>query len=149
MLTFPAASLSQKIFDIAIRYEVTYIVDETYVLLLEDDLSNRTFQRSFAKFRDLWISQYLSGSGDCDDYADLGTFYVKGVHRRLKKVPTNLAVAFGDFYFKRRDGVYHAINCFFTLTSPESIGLRFFEPQTGDIITLTQEEIQSCTYIYM
>lgn len=51
------------------------------------------------------------------------------------------ALAVGEFWYRRTAGDLHAI-CFAVVEA----GLVFFEPQNGNELTLTREEIASCTF---
>lgn len=80
---------------------------------------------------------------DCDDFARLAAAYCCLLH---SNTGADSGLAFGEFWFTRRDGQGHAINVFVTREIDGSLALNFFEPQTQQIIELTKEEIQSCDF---
>jgi hypothetical protein len=91
------------------------------------------------------VGGYQVNSFDCDDYALTAMSMARLVHAQNKKVNASLAVGYFE-YFSEDPSVngHHAINIAFT----ES-GVVFLEPQTGDILKLTNNEINSYTRIIM
>ena len=66
---------------------------------------------------------------------------------RSKGLP-EASMAFGEFWFNSDSIGSHAINAFLykdTATGPVLVG--FFEPQNGQILTLTKNEIHSCSLL--
>lgn len=81
---------------------------------------------------------------DCDDFALAATFFAKLLHRRTKGRPEYTGLAFGEFYYIKTDVGGHAINFF--VTNDNGLKVCFYEPQTKEIIKLTEAEIKSNYY---
>lgn len=85
---------------------------------------------------------YTEEKSDCDDFARLSAAYAALLH---SKEGNKTGLAFGEFWYTRRDGGGHAINCYIVSDGGE-LALRFFEPQTQSELALTDEEILSCVF---
>ncbi len=92
--------------------------------------------------RDRWdrVGSY-SRKNDCDNWARAYAQLAQDCHAAT--VGNNAAaLAVGEFFYAREDGVRHAIVCAFV----ES-GLVFIEPQNGRVLTLTPSERQLCFFV--
>ena len=119
--------------------EGLHISDHTYKLPTKEWLENDF--GAILKNRFLgqgWIDQ----SYDCDDF-------VLAAHERASYLNRNDGkggVAIGEFYYVRDiDSRGHAVNCAIYLSNNIPAVL-FIEPQTGDVIKLSVNEIESCVH---
>jgi hypothetical protein len=90
-------------------------------------------------------------SFDCDNYAESFRVYLQIIHS--KEISSSIlsaekqSIAIGVVWY-HKDGVGgHAINLYITRDSNNSNTVRFFEPQTGKIVILTEPELQSISFI--
>jgi hypothetical protein len=126
-------------------------VSDAFYCMYTDDYITRDGHSKFIK----WL--YNRGifkwkpSFDCDNYAESFRVYLQIIHS--KAVSDSLisaerqSVAIGVVWYYK-DGVGgHAINVYVTHDSTNSNALRFFEPQTGEIIILTEPELNSISFI--
>lgn len=129
------------------------IADASYVLPAENWV-----RTTFAAAHQVWIKSlgadgWISETNDCDDHARGAAFFASLLHSKTPKAP-EAGLAFGEFWYVRADGAgAHAINAAVVPTprSPRAVagkspfGLLFYEPQTFRLVTLTKQEIASCT----
>mgnify|MGYP001458479114 CR=1 FL=1 len=90
----------------------------------------------------LGLMKWASEAWDCDDFAKLAWAMAAVCHARTKG-RLRAALAFGAFIYLDTPGnpkSKHAINLFFD----EELRLRFFEPQSQTIKTLTSDQMISC-----
>lgn len=144
MLTIPGESLEAKLIDRKINYDVIYVVDSSYVFPTLEWVEG-PFSDGLSKFLADWVEHYRSERADCDDFADAAAFYARGAHRLDGEAKEATALAFGEFYYRPDSGGAHAINCFFTKVG-DALELMFYEPQTQQVVNLSQTEISSCDY---
>lgn len=99
-----------------------------------------TFARAWMWFLDhMRAGGYVEEAHDCDDFARLCAAYAQLCHRNTKRASGGLL--FGEFWYHGADGG-HALNVFIDPKSDPP--LRFFEPQTGKIVRLSRDEIETC-----
>lgn len=84
----------------------------------------------------LGLTDYEDSKWDCDDFSRFYAASAGICHKRSAK--RNSAIAVGEFWFRREDGVKHAICVAIT-----DKGRIFIEPQTGEEVILSKQEIQS------
>ncbi len=94
----------------------------------------------------------FSYSFDCDNYAEAYRVYTHLVHTTyLKRNKLNDAkkqsIGVGIIWYTKDDGIGHAINIILTKNDDYNDVILFFEPQTGDVIELTENEKQTINYI--
>jgi hypothetical protein len=86
--------------------------------------------------------RFSSEDWDCDDYAKYAWGLASICHGRTLDHPKS-AIAFGVYIYyviPTDPRSCHAINFFFD----ENLKLTFYEPQNQTIITLTNEQVNSC-----
>lgn len=115
--------------------------DEQYALP-DAEWIGGDFRIAFKYWRKDMISDYHDGDSDCDDYAECASFFAHFLHRHSVARPLDCGLAFGSFWFTRRDGVGHAINVAVCHVRGKLEAV-FFEPQQAQVIFLTLGEIQS------
>lgn len=130
--------------------EQTFVADSVYALPEEQWLRTRfaTALRTFyqAVEHTLWTAE----QSDCDDFARLAGAFASARHNRSAAGEVReTGLAFGEYWYQRRTGTGHAINCAVVSDGGERLRLLFFEPQnvlrnTDPIIELTPEEKAVC-----
>jgi hypothetical protein len=110
--------------------------DQNYSAPKSDWLTRECFNWVTVILTRLKVLPYRPEAWDCDDFADTFKVFASVCHRRMG-VNTGLAV--GVIHYTSEKQGPHAINM--ALTS--DLGLVFFEPQTGKLVTLTPEEKKS------
>lgn len=109
------------------------------------------FYGSFASalktlFFQLNLTLWKAEENDCDDFARLAAAFAQSLHARTKSKRPGTALAVGEFWYDRSspDGPQaHAVNC--AIVYDGDYKLLFLEPQTQKRITLSQQEIASCS----
>lgn len=140
MNTIPAGILQSALMREDLLRVLLPLTDETYSAprsdwLLKDfsvwykDVLNR-----------LGAGTYLAEAQDCDDFADSFKVFAAICHRRTG-VKTALSV--GVMHYFPREMTGHAINI--ALTSDK--GIIYIEPQTGNMINLTEKEKKSACLV--
>lgn len=89
----------------------------------------------------LKISTWWPENNDCDNFSCAARFLANLLNTNSTMKQAGLA--FGEFYYITRQGGGHAINFFISKPDGE-LEVFFLEPQDGKIVTLTEEEKQSC-----
>lgn len=116
-----------------------YFYDETYAVPSRDWLVNKFYpwfrDVRWAENRNKWTPK-----NDCDNFARRFVVECQDRHADSKPDITAQGLAVGEFCFVRRDGTAHAI----VVAVTEFPGLTFIEPQTGQLLSLTQQEENSC-----
>lgn len=104
------------------------------------------FSSAFNSFKfQLGNSQWHSESNDCDDFARFAAFFAQYLHHNTTRKLANTGLCFGEFWYVTTAGTGHAINVFLYREN-EKVKLGFFEPQTGAVVNLTKQEIESCSF---
>lgn len=122
------------------------VSDNTYslasIIWIRDTISYE--YQNFLKM--IGMSYYETDSNDCDDFARAFTLFCKKEFRNVSKINKgNIAV--GEFYYKQKKGINHAINFIIVLNEKKEKELLFYEPQIKQFIKLSKEEIESCFFI--
>lgn len=112
--------------------------DRFYVGCTEEFVFNKVATQSFDFFLKV---PYKSGSFDCDNFALAQMVIAKNTFFNLTKDNRPVDLLFGEFSYKSAAGS-HMINIFITPNGD----VKFFEPQTSQIVHLTEAEIQSMMY---
>jgi len=86
------------------------------------------------------LGDWKEESRDCDDFA-MSTMALMRLFHSYNNTSTALPVAYFQF-FKEGMG-WHAINLAFV----DDKKIIFFEPQTGQLLNLTKNEIKSCSRV--
>lgn len=90
------------------------------------------------------MAQYEPEGNDCDDFADNAATLAEILYFNSPDRIRGTSLAIGTVKYMRRDGIYHALNCFVSEQKKVSI----FEPQLAvknqpPVLSLTAEEIRS------
>lgn len=117
------------------------IADRVYMVPSQEWIGTG-FSQSWTAFREA-LGPWTAEDNDCDDFARGAAFFAQLLHHNTKGRPPASALAFGEFWYQRRDGVGHAIN-FFLYREGSALKVGYFEPQTGQPLILTPKEIESC-----
>lgn len=115
---------------------------DTFYLPVTKDFVFHNVAGATFNFFDVTGLPYRQGINDCDDYTLAGVVLARRAYYEIYRDFRPVSILFGEFHYIRRDGVNHAINCFIT---PQRT-LLFFEPQSNSLVSLTKEEIMSCTF---
>lgn len=95
----------------------------------------------------LGINEYIVDARDCDDYTTMCAAYVRILHGltvKAENLPSS-GIAFGEFWFTSHNGP-HALNVFL-VAEDGRLTMNFFEPQTGKLEILSDNEIKSAMFI--
>ncbi len=90
-------------------------------------------------------------SFDCDNYAEAFRVFLQIIHSKTISKQSDSAskqsVAFGIIWYTRDVNGGHAINFYITQhADTDKPVLRFIEPQTGQIMQLSESELQSISF---
>lgn len=105
-----------------------------------------TMMPAFTQLKEvIGVSDYISLANDCDDYARLCAAYAQILNARTLRTVTSedSGLAFGEFWYMAAGIGCHAINVFLSRVD-SGVRLVFVEPQTGQQLHLTDNEIRSC-----
>jgi hypothetical protein len=90
--------------------------------------------------------RYSNTEQDCNHFSQGAAWWAGICHANTDGRPKRTGLLFGEMFYRRRDGEYHAIN--FGYTDKDGDGLLFtFDPQSSKLITLTTGELNSCGFI--
>lgn len=120
------------------------VADEAYMLPALDWVTGE-FSDAWLAFR-ASLGTWSEDDNDCDDFARGCAFFAQLLHHNTPQHELKTALAFGEFWYDRDIGGGHAINVFLYRDATSDVGVQigFFEPQTGEAITLSQKELESC-----
>jgi hypothetical protein len=122
------------------------LMDSNYELV-SDDWVIKALTPSFNQYLyDEGISKYVSEVNDCDDFAIHCWASAHMLHKKDTSHKSFTSVAFGVVVY-RIDGLgdQHAINMF--VDSEGS--LKFYDPQLGAIVSLSENEKYSISFWFM
>ena len=91
----------------------------------------------------LKVADYAPSANDCDDFARLAATLAQVCHHRTKGHPEDTGLAFGECWYQSKEGL-HAANAFMY---GQPLKLGFYEPQAFKVVTLTDKEKQSISYV--
>ena len=123
--------------------------DESYILPEQWWVQTTFAQAWLTTMSILNTGTYRPLTNDCDDFARLCAAYAQLLNNAtiLKLGITDASLAFGEFWFQSATGP-HAINAYLYPTGVhKEIGIGFIEPQTGQTLNLTPDEISSCSLL--
>jgi len=123
------------------------IPDATYCMFSEEFITGEGY-KNFNK----WLfNRGIFGwrhTFDCDNYAEAFRVYLQILHtKNSKNVVQKQSVAFGVIWYTQDKGGGHAINIFITKDENDLTYVKFLEPQTGEIVHLSQKEKDSIFFI--
>ncbi len=123
-------------------------LDSTYSLPTKDWVVNDFAPKYMDFIKQMKISDYTTEENDCDNFSLAAKFYANVLHHQEKSMAKHTGIAFGEFgYTQSMNGSNHAIDIILTQeTNKTNIVILFFEPQTGQLVNLTQKEYESCFY---
>lgn len=131
--------LLERLADAGVSIYNPSIADRVYVLPTRQWVAGpfaealRTLQFEFR------VKRWTAEDNDCDDFARLAAAFAQVLHTNTPGHAPATALAFGEFGYMKQDFTGgHAIN--FVLTGPGPEDVLFFEPQTGQFVTLTAQE---------
>lgn len=117
------------------------LADNTYAAPTRDWLTGDFYGWFQAVLFAFSCTRYKPESEDCDDFADLFSTFARICHRRTSP-DCGAALPVGILWYQSPMG-YHAVNI--ALTSDH--GLVVIEPQNGNVLTLTPEQVASAQLI--
>lgn len=141
---------SQAIEDLFNRqYGLTNVTlsDESYLAPTLDWVTGTLASTWSSLKTTLGINDYIVDARDCDDYTTMCAAYVRILHGltvKAENLPSS-GIAFGEFWFISHSGP-HAINVFLVV-GDNGLMINFFEPQTGKLAILSDNEIKSAMFI--
>lgn len=101
---------------------------------LKKEYKNKLAKKMYGR---IWTKE----SGDCDD----ATVLAKSLSSEMQWFDGKASLALGEFYYVNRNDVGHAI-IIFVYSQSQKLNVGFLEPQTGEIIELTEAERNSCSF---
>lgn len=119
-------------------YRSPVVADGAYAPPRSDWLTGDFYAWFRSALFSLGATSYKPEAWDCDDYADLFSALARICHRRTAP-DSGTALPVGVVHFRQKSGGGHAVVV--ALTSDR--GLIHIEPQTGEIITVTEAEAAS------
>lgn len=129
-----------------------FLLDTAYVLL--DDYKAADYFRDLAFKVQSLLSHWAEDFSDCDKYSRILQSLAALTHaEQWAKIPgvKPAGLAIGVFnYIQDSDRKGHSINVLLTKKrDKDSFCLRFFEPQTGEEVSLSAREITSTTMLLL
>jgi hypothetical protein len=121
--------------------------DSTYVLTTRSWIQS-DFSSGLSAFQfQMGINNWKPESNDCDKFSLATTFYAKWLTHSSPNRKFNASLAMGEvFYTRSNSRGNHAIN-FFIINESDELKIVFYEPQTRQIISLTQNEMFSIYFV--
>jgi hypothetical protein len=91
------------------------------------------------------LEQWRENENDCDNFAGLAKEIASICHARSarKSGYGGTGLAFGEFWYLDTQQGHHAINVAI-VGNLDALRLVFFEPQTGELVTLSEKERSLC-----
>lgn len=140
------------------RLELTALVKQAHInadnLLINDDVYvlpdyawiGSTFAVSLRQLITSLGFVYESGAENCKSFVRLSAGYAQMLHARM--IATGAAtpdttLAFGEFWYIKDTGEGHAVNIFVY----DDNKIAFFEPQTQQIVDLSESEQYDCVML--
>jgi hypothetical protein len=97
-------------------------------------------------FKDLKQTRWVSESNDCDDFSKMAAAFAHLIHNNTPNHKTGTSLAVGEFYYQingdPKQG--HAINFAVVKTKEGKVKVVFMDPQTLNVVKLSETEIQAC-----
>lgn len=128
-----------------------YSISDFSVDLTSEGWVKEKFSPNFIWFvqKTLGIPRRLPEIFDCEDFTRAGAVYAQVLHaKEIMKDETAMPMsgfAFGEFWYVTDKQIGHAINFAIVLDKKRNSKLLFFEPQNGQIVNLSTNEIAHCS----
>lgn len=132
--------LSSALVALGYKVHAEWFLDENYNVFDNDDVSDYVWEQT--KEVTKILDPYVPDRSDCDDFAWLlKAFAIIG---QKKGSSQDAGIAFGWVAYQQDSGVHHAINVAFTkIDNSTQLMVRFFEPQSGQELQLSNREKQN------
>jgi hypothetical protein len=138
-------TLQNFLFDQGISSAITFLPYDSYALPTEQWVFGgfaRGLQLEQAR---LGVRDYVEGKNVCNHFARHAADYAAQCHLITRYGPDKCSLAFGEFWLPNDAAACHAVNVF-VIRQNEGLHLRFFEPQTCQLVGLTPDQISSCVF---
>lgn len=125
------------------------VIDATYVLVTKEWIEY-IFSEAFVNFlKQFKLIKYKSEKNDCDNFALHCHSFALILHQNSEKVDGK-GFAIGQYHYNQDTGGGHGINFWVTVDKEDSgkYQVLFYEPQTREIITLSEQEKASCRTVF-
>ena len=136
--TITAEQIYALMFEKALYSEKGQIVDREYALPTEKWITDVLYPELWKRNQKYGLSTHRSESNDCDDASGRARLLAAELNNKTSNSGVR-AVAFGEYHYQTRTGGEHALN-FAIIKENGKFKIIFFEPQTGSIAYLTEEE---------
>lgn len=132
--------LSSALVALGYKVHAEWFLDENYNVFDNDDVADYVWEQT--KEVTKILDPYVPDRSDCDDFAWLlKAFAIIG---QKKGSSQDAGIAFGWVAYQQDSGVHHAINVAFTkIDNTTQLMVRFFEPQSGQELQLSNREKQN------
>jgi hypothetical protein len=147
-----SSTIAEVLRENSVGAETLLLVDSQYALPDAEWIAG-IFAPSFHRLlQAAKIGQWAAEANDCDDFARLAAAYAGILHARTAAgLAVKCGLAFGEIVVWH-DAVLrkgHALNLFVSKNDAGALGVKFFEPQTQQIVTLAEDETYEGYYIFM
>jgi len=123
----------------------TSIADRTYALPTLNFLGG-AFSTALWSFQQFFeVLRWTPEANDCDDFARIAAGFAQMLHYLTPNRPPATALAVGELWYVKDSGEGHAINV--ALCGPSPDGVVFYEPQTRQLVKLTDTELARVTIV--
>ena len=111
------------------------MVENNYSLVTEAWIADEVATALSGSFISIWAEEAY----DCDDFAFFAMSFARLIHRKLSP-GLKTTIAFGYVSYSKDVGGKHAINLFVDKSARGEFEVKFFEPQTGLVVELSEHE---------
>lgn len=136
--------IKSLLFDHGISIDLVYCGDRLYLPTTENWI--RKFKHHFKTFCDIYLGKPKAEAADCDDFVAGLVFLALSKYAKTSKAPKNTTLAVGFFEYITRNNVKH-VDAIFLCRGNAPTRPVFVDPFTGEIKTLTEKEIKSCSNV--
>lgn len=126
--------------------QFAFFADEKYSLPSESWIANEYSQALNSFLTSFKTSDYILEENDCDNFASMSFSFAQILHHNTPQKTAKTSLAFGEFWYIRKEGGGHAINVFAVWDGENKYRIVFYEPQLQKIVQLTREEIATVRY---
>lgn len=123
-----------------------FIADVLYALPSENWIKHEYSSALYTFLTSFKSSQWTSEENDCDNFASMAFSFSQILHHNTSNKLEKSSLAFGEFWYIQKNGGIHAINVIIYWADENQYKLLFYEPQKQQVITLDEDEINSCFF---
>jgi hypothetical protein len=145
--TVEAVEIAAMLESLGVTTPNSFFADDVYALPSEHWLANEYSESLYRFLTSFKSATYVATENDCDNFSTLAFAFAQILHHNTPQKNKKTALAVGEIWYASlaRGGV-HAINVAMVWDDQTGYKIIFYEPQTQQIVQLTQAEIAGVKY---